>query len=48
MQAQADEITTMILSRPLREVEEYFPLFYRGFQPQDATVADEFIRQNKG
>ena len=43
-----DEIANMILSRPVQEVHEYFALFYRGFQPQDATVADEFIRQNKG
>jgi hypothetical protein len=48
VQAQADEIASMILSRPMREVEEYFTLFYRGFQPQDARVADEFIHQNKG
>ena len=47
-QAQADEIARMILSRPVQEVEEYFALFYRGFQPQDARVADELIRQNKG
>jgi hypothetical protein len=47
-QAQAEEIASMILARPVREVEEYFALFYRGFQLQDARVADELIRQNKG
>ena len=45
---QAEEIAGTILSRPVQEVHEYFALFYRGFQPQDAAVADEFIRQNKG
>jgi hypothetical protein len=45
---QGEEIARMIMSRPAREVEEYFALFYRGFQPQDATAADAFIHQNKG
>ncbi len=44
----ADEIGTMILARPLMEVEEYFALFYRGFSPQDATAALKAIRQNTG
>jgi hypothetical protein len=52
--AQAEEIAGAILSRPEREVQEYFALFYRGFQPQDAAAieaaaaATPFIHQNKG
>ena len=29
----SDEIASTILSRPVREVHEYFALFYCGFQP---------------
>ena len=43
----SDEIASTILSRSVREVHEYLALFYCSFQPQDATGADEFIRQNK-
>lgn len=46
--AEVEEIAAMILARPVREVEEYFALFYRGFRPQDAKEAFQFIRQNKG
>lgn len=36
--AQAEEIAGMILARSPQEVEDYFALFYRGFQPRDARA----------
>ena len=43
--AQAEEISEMVLSRPMGEVQEYFALFYRGFQSQDVKGAEALIRR---